>query len=166
MLPKFLRCSKARKAKFLFLLVLAKKSQCSACSRMLAKTIRHPYLVYSTPERLIMKSRDNVKIQSIVIRTKLRKPSSATSYFTHRHFTQRICRLLFILALLLHFIKHLSAWTEPLDKEQRTRYLFFSSHTHRFIRCACNRPFVFVTRLIHLVSTLSNPSAWGAVKGW
>ena len=33
----------ARKANFLFLLVLAKKSQCSACSRMLAKTIRHPY---------------------------------------------------------------------------------------------------------------------------
>ena len=27
---------------FLFLLVLAKKSQCSACSRMLAKTIRYP----------------------------------------------------------------------------------------------------------------------------
>ena len=42
MLPKFLRCSQARKANFLFLLVLAKKSQCSACSRMLAKTIRHP----------------------------------------------------------------------------------------------------------------------------
>ena len=38
-LPKFLRCSQARKANFLFLLVLAKKSQ---CSRMLAKTIRHP----------------------------------------------------------------------------------------------------------------------------
>ena len=34
----------ARKANFLFLLVLAKKSQCSACSRMLAKTIRHPQL--------------------------------------------------------------------------------------------------------------------------
>ena len=33
----------ARKANFSFLLVLAKKSQCSACSRMLAKTIRHPF---------------------------------------------------------------------------------------------------------------------------
>ena len=32
----------ARKANFLSLLVLAKKSQCSACSRMLAKNIRHP----------------------------------------------------------------------------------------------------------------------------
>ena len=32
----------ARKANFLSLLVLAKKSQCSKCSRMLAKTIRHP----------------------------------------------------------------------------------------------------------------------------
>ena len=40
--PDFLRCSQARKANFLFLLLLAKKSQCSACSRMLAKTIRHP----------------------------------------------------------------------------------------------------------------------------
>ena len=40
--PNFCSCSQARKAKFLFLLVLAKKSQCSACSRMLAKTIRHP----------------------------------------------------------------------------------------------------------------------------
>ena len=44
MLPNFLRCSQARKANFLFLLVLAKKSQCSACSRMLAKTIRYPYM--------------------------------------------------------------------------------------------------------------------------
>ena len=43
MLLKFLRCSQACKANFLFLLVLAKNSQCSACSRMLAKTIRHPY---------------------------------------------------------------------------------------------------------------------------
>lgn len=124
------------------------------------------HLVYSTPERLIMKSRDNVKLQSIVIRTKLRKPSSATISFTHRHFTRRICRLLFVFALLLYFIKHLSAWTEPLEKEQRTRYLFFSSHTHRFIRCACNHPFVIVTRLIRLVSSLSNPSAGGAFKGW
>ena len=33
-------------ANFLFLLVLAKKSQCSACSRMLAKTIHHPFGVY------------------------------------------------------------------------------------------------------------------------
>ena len=32
-LPKFLRCSQARKANFLFLLVLAKKSQFSACSQ-------------------------------------------------------------------------------------------------------------------------------------
>ena len=40
--PNFCSCSQARKANFLFLLVLAKKSQCSACSRMLAKTIRHP----------------------------------------------------------------------------------------------------------------------------
>ena len=32
----------ARQANFLSLLVLAKKSQCSKCSRMLAKTIRHP----------------------------------------------------------------------------------------------------------------------------
>ena len=32
----------ARKSNFLSLLVLAKKSQCSKCSRMLAKTIRHP----------------------------------------------------------------------------------------------------------------------------
>lgn len=124
------------------------------------------HLVYSTPERLIMKSRDNVKLQWIVIRTKLRKPSSATISFTHRHFTQRICRHLFIFALLLYFIKHLSAWTEPLEKEQRTRYLFFSNHTHRFIRCACNHPFVIVTRLIRLVSSLSNPSAGGAFKGW
>ena len=35
----------ARKANFLSLLVLAKKSQCTACSRMLAKT-RHPYFLY------------------------------------------------------------------------------------------------------------------------
>ena len=32
----------ARKANFLSLLELAKKSQCSKCSRMLAKTIRQP----------------------------------------------------------------------------------------------------------------------------
>ena len=37
-----LASSQARKANFLFLLVLAKKSQSSACSRMLAKTIRDP----------------------------------------------------------------------------------------------------------------------------
>ena len=43
MLPKFLHCSQARKANFLILLVLTKKSQCSACSQMLAKTIRHPF---------------------------------------------------------------------------------------------------------------------------
>ena len=39
--PNFCSCSQARKANFLFLLVLAKKSQCSVCSRMLTKTIRH-----------------------------------------------------------------------------------------------------------------------------
>ena len=45
LLAKFKRvlaCSEAGKANFLFLVVLAKKSQCSACSRMLANTIRHP----------------------------------------------------------------------------------------------------------------------------
>ena len=53
-LPKFLRCSQAHKANFLFLLVLTeKKSQCSTCSRMLAKTIRHPL---SIRENLVMMS--------------------------------------------------------------------------------------------------------------
>ena len=42
-LPKCLCCLQAHKANFLFLLMLAKKSQCSAYSRMLAMTIRHPY---------------------------------------------------------------------------------------------------------------------------
>ena len=42
--PNFCSCLQARRANLLFLLVLTKKSQCSACSRMLAKTIRHPYL--------------------------------------------------------------------------------------------------------------------------
>ena len=50
-LPKFLRCSKARKANFLFLLVLAKKSQ---CSQMLAKTIRHPYMTNSLSVQFIL----------------------------------------------------------------------------------------------------------------
>ena len=39
-----LKCSLLAKQIFLFLLVLAKKSQCSACSRMLAKTICHPFI--------------------------------------------------------------------------------------------------------------------------
>ena len=48
LLAKFKRSKllAARKVNFLSLLVLAKKSQCTACSRMLAKTIRHPYLLY------------------------------------------------------------------------------------------------------------------------
>ena len=41
----------ARKANFLSLHVLAKKSQYSGCSRMLAKTIRHP-LNEQTPRRM------------------------------------------------------------------------------------------------------------------
>ena len=40
---QFLRCSQARKAIFYFCSCSQKKSQCSACSRMFAKTIRHPY---------------------------------------------------------------------------------------------------------------------------
>ena len=44
--PNFCSCLQARKANFLFLLVLAKKLPCSACSRMLAKTIRHPLNKY------------------------------------------------------------------------------------------------------------------------
>ena len=59
MLPKFLRCSQARKANFLFLLVLAKKSQCSACSRMLAKTICHPsftYAIFANSLTLLLRS--------------------------------------------------------------------------------------------------------------
>ena len=40
--PNFCVARKLAKQFFLFLLVLAKKSQCSACSRMLAKTIRRP----------------------------------------------------------------------------------------------------------------------------
>ena len=46
MLPKFLRCSQAPKANLLFLLVLAKKSQCLSCLRMLAKTIHHPFIFF------------------------------------------------------------------------------------------------------------------------
>ena len=49
--PNFCSCSQARKANFLFLLVLAKKSQCSACSRMLAKTIRHPSISHISSEK-------------------------------------------------------------------------------------------------------------------
>ena len=42
--PNFCVAHKLAKQFFLFLLVLTKKSQCSACSRMLAKTIRHPLI--------------------------------------------------------------------------------------------------------------------------
>ena len=41
--PNFCVARKLAKQIFI-LLVLAKKSQCSACSRMLAKTIRYPFL--------------------------------------------------------------------------------------------------------------------------
>ena len=54
--PNFCSCSQARKAKFLFLLVLAKKSQCSACSRMLAKTIRHPLISSRLPNTYFLKT--------------------------------------------------------------------------------------------------------------
>ena len=40
--PQIFALLASSQSTFLFLLVLAKKSQCSACSRMLAKTIRHP----------------------------------------------------------------------------------------------------------------------------
>ena len=48
LLSKFKRSKllAARKENFLSLLVLAKKSQCTACSQMLGKTICHPYFLY------------------------------------------------------------------------------------------------------------------------
>ena len=60
----------ARKANFLFLLVLAKKSQCSACSRMLAKTTRHPYIKVRGKKT---RNADDKKRKIIIIKKQLRK---------------------------------------------------------------------------------------------
>ena len=80
LLAKFKRSKllAARKANFLSLLVLAKKSQCTACSRMLAKTIRHPYFLYRRRYLCWKALFQGCSITSVLVCTFIPRPSNTS----------------------------------------------------------------------------------------